>query len=149
MTVRHSKPSLIFSLDRLFTRDVLSQETKLTYVTLLADPSIHPKYEAALKQIETEFGKHHPMYINGRKVLASEGEFDVRSPLDTKILLGYFQKGSAKLARKAIEAGKDAFEEWSKKSWKERVAIIRRAPHLSRGSNSTRRLSAQEYHLGH
>ena len=34
----------------------MSQETKLTYVTLLADPSIHPKYEAALKQIETEFG---------------------------------------------------------------------------------------------
>jgi 1-pyrroline-5-carboxylate dehydrogenase len=108
----------------------LSQETKLTYVTLLADPSIHPKYESALKQIETEFGKHHPMYINGRKVPASEGEFDVRSPLDTKILLGYFQKGNAKYARKAIEAGKDAFEEWSKKPWKERVAIIRRAADL-------------------
>ena len=36
----------------------MSQETKLTYVTLLADPSIHPKYEAALKQIEPEFGNH-------------------------------------------------------------------------------------------
>ncbi len=108
----------------------MSQETKLTYVTLLADPSIHPKYEAALKLVETEFGKHHSMHINGRKVPAAEGEFDVRSPLDTKILLGYFQKGNAKYARKAIEAGKDAFEEWSKKSWKERVAIIRRAADL-------------------
>jgi len=108
----------------------LSQETKLTYVTLLADPSIHPKYEAALKQIETEFGKHHPIFIDGRKVLAGEGEFDVRSPLDTKILLGYFQKGNAKYARKAIEAGKDAFAEWSRRPWKERVAIIRRAADL-------------------
>ena len=108
----------------------MSQETKLTYVTLLADPSIHPKYEAALKQIETEFGKHHPMFIDGRKVLAGEGEFDVRSPLDTKILLGYFQKGNSKYARKAIEAGKDAFAEWSRRPWKERVAIIRRAADL-------------------
>ncbi len=175
--------------------NTLNPETKLTYVTLLADPSIHPKYESALEQVEIEFGKHHPLIINGRKVLAGEGEFDVRSPLDTKILLGYFQKGTAKHARKAIEAGKDAFEEWGRKPWKERVAIIRRAadlmeddrfklaalityevgknryeavaeanrhsspatqlcfiqqaPHLSRGSNSTRHSSMQEYHLGH
>jgi 1-pyrroline-5-carboxylate dehydrogenase len=111
-------------------RAALSPETKLTYVTLLADPSIHPKYESALKKVEADFGKHHPMFINGRKVLATEGEFDVRSPLDTKILLGYFQKGNGQYARKAIEAGKDAFEEWSKRPWKERVAIIRKAADL-------------------
>src|SRR5467141_3247789 len=108
----------------------LSPETKLTYVTLLADPSIHPKYESALKHVEADFGKHHPMFINGRKVLAGDGEFDVRSPLDTKILLGYFQKGTAQYAKKAIEAAKDAFEEWSMKPWRERVAIIRKAADL-------------------
>jgi len=102
----------------------------LTYVTLLADPSIHPRYEAALKQVEADFGKHHSMFINGRKVLAGDGEFDVRSPLDTKILLGYFPKGTSQYARKAIEAAKDAFEEWSKKPWTERVAIIRKAADL-------------------
>src|SRR3989449_4909511 len=108
----------------------LSPETKLTYVTLLADPSIHPKYESALKQVEADFGKHHPMFINGRKVLAGDGEFDVRSPLDTKILLGYFQKGTSQYAKKAIEAAKDAFQEWSMKPWRERVAIIRKAADL-------------------
>ena len=108
----------------------MSPETKLTYVTLLADPSIHPKYESALKQMEADFGKHHPMFINGRKVLAGNGEFDVRSPLDTKILLGYFQKGTAQYAKKAIEAAKDAFQEWSLKPWRERVAVIRKAADL-------------------
>src|SRR5436853_3561702 len=70
------------------------------------------------------------MFIEGRKVLAGEGEFDVRSPLDTKILLVHCQKGNAKYTRKAIIAGKDAFEEWSRKSWTERVAIIRKAADL-------------------
>ena len=74
------------------SNQVLSSEKKLTYVTLLADPTIHPKYEAALKEVEREFGKHHPMFIEGRSVLAGEGEFEVRSPADTKVLLGYFQK---------------------------------------------------------
>ncbi|HZY46712.1 MAG TPA: aldehyde dehydrogenase family protein, partial [Candidatus Bathyarchaeia archaeon] len=108
----------------------MTPETKLTYVTLLADPSIHPKYEAALKQVEADLGKHHPMYIDGRKVLVGDSEFDVRSPLDTKILLGYFQKGNGQHARKAIEAGKDAFKEWSEKAWRDRVAVIRKAREL-------------------
>ncbi len=108
----------------------LSPEAKITYVTLLADPSIHPKYEAALKQIEADLGKHHPMFVDGRKITANDGEFDVRSPLDTKILLGYFQKGTSQHARKAIESGKAAFELWSRKPWTERVRIIRKAADL-------------------
>ncbi len=105
----------------------LAPEKKLTYVTLLADESIHPRYEAALKLVSKDFGKHHPMYIAGRKVLASGGEFEHRSPLDTSIVLGFFQKGTAIHARKAIAAAKDSFDLWSNKPWKERVAIIRRA----------------------
>ena len=104
----------------------MAPEKKLTYVTLLADKSIHPKYEEALKQVEREFGKHHPMFIEGRSVLAGEGEFEDRSPIDKKILLGYFQKGNFLYARKAIEAANRAFREWSGRAWTERVAIIRK-----------------------
>jgi 1-pyrroline-5-carboxylate dehydrogenase len=105
----------------------VSSEKKVTYVTLLADESIHPRYEEALKQVEKDFAKHHPMFINGRNVLAGEGEFEVRSPIDTSVILGYFQKGTAEHARKAIAATKDAFPSWSDRPWTERVAIIRRA----------------------
>ena len=105
-------------------------EKKVTYVTLLADQSIHPKYEAALKQVEKDFRKHHPMYIDGRKVLAGEGEFEDRSPIDPKIILGYFQKGTALYARKAIAAANEAFEDWSERPWADRARVIRKAAEL-------------------
>src|SRR5437667_10357057 len=110
---------------------VASEPKKVTYVTLLADESIHPRYEEALKLVERDFGKHHPMHIGGRQVLASAGEFELRSPLDSSILLGYFQKGTAEFARKALETANENFESWSGRRWTERVALVRKAAEIS------------------
>src|SRR5947199_149410 len=70
------------------------------------------------------------MHIGGRQVLASAGEFELRSPLDSSILLGYFQKGSAEFARKALEAANQNFESWSGRPWTERVALVRKAAEI-------------------
>lgn len=105
----------------------MSSPKKVTYVTLLADPTIHPKYEEALRQVEKDFGKHHPMYVNGKEVRAGEGEFEHRSPVDNNVVIGYFQKGTGLHIKKAIAAANDAFEEWSSMDWRQRVAIIRKA----------------------
>ena len=109
---------------------VTAEKKKVTYVTLLADESIHPRYEEGLKQVEKDFGKHHPMFINGRSVLAGGGEFEVKSPVDSSISLGYFQKGTADFARKALEAAGEHFESWSEVPWKKRVEILRKAGDL-------------------
>src|SRR3989442_6761179 len=92
----------------LFGLQVTSQPKKVTFVTLLADETIHPRYEEALKHVEREFGKHHPMFINGRQVLAG-GEFEVHSPVDSSILLGHFQQETAEFARKALEAANERY----------------------------------------
>ena len=42
---------------------VPAQAPKITYVTLFADESIHPKYEAAIKKLSKSLGKHYRMYI--------------------------------------------------------------------------------------
>src|SRR5207253_9656817 len=104
---------------------VTSPSKKVTFVTLLADETIHPRYEEALKHVEREFGKHHPMFIDGRQVLAG-GEFEVHSPVDSNILLGYFQKGTAEFARKALEAANEHFAAWSSRPWTERVQLSRK-----------------------
>src|SRR2546428_182925 len=99
---------------------------KVTYVTILADPTIHPRYEEALREVEKDFGNHHPMYIDGKQVRAGEGKFEHRSPVDPSIVIGYFQRGTGVHARKAIAAATEAFKEWGSMDWRKRVAIIRK-----------------------
>jgi len=98
---------------------------KITYVTLLADERIHPNYEKALKDIENDFGKHHPLYIGDGEIYSSE-EFEKRSPIDTRILLGYFQQANNTHIKEAIEVAKKAFKDWSAYDYKERIRIFRK-----------------------
>src|SRR3989449_10578130 len=93
---------------------------KVTYVTILADPTIHPRYEEALGEVGKDFGKHHPMYINGKQVRAGAGEFEHRSPVNTSIGIGYFQKGTGLHARTAMAAATEASEEWGSTDWRHR-----------------------------
>src|SRR5690349_11517878 len=109
----------------------VTEPKKMTYVTLLADESIHPKYEAALKEVERDFGKHYQMFIGG-KPTSSGAEFELRSPIDTGILLGFFQKGTAEFARKAIDVADEAFMAWSSRPWPERISIARKIAEIIR-----------------
>jgi 1-pyrroline-5-carboxylate dehydrogenase len=103
---------------------------KITYTTLFADETIHPKYEAALKKLGSKLGEHYKMQIGGKPVGSSAGEFEHRSPIDTSIVVGYFPIGQREHARQAIEAGKEAFPGWSETPWRERVRIFRRAAEI-------------------
>ncbi|MEM4494413.1 MAG: aldehyde dehydrogenase family protein [Candidatus Caldarchaeum sp.] len=106
-------------------------EKKITYVSLFADESLHPAYEKALKDVEQKFlGKHYPMLIGGREVFSEQGEFETRSPIDTSVIVGYFQKGGAEHMRQAIAEAKKRFREWADTDWRERVRVMRRAAQL-------------------
>ena len=39
------------------------QTKKITYVTLMADESLNPKFDEALKKFESKLGRTYPMYI--------------------------------------------------------------------------------------
>lgn len=106
----------------------MSRGAKITYVTLMSDPSIHPAFEEALKRItEKELGKRYPMFIGEEEVWSEAGEFEDRSPIDTSILIGKFQKATREHISKAIDVADEAFAEWSDRDWRERVSVIRRA----------------------
>ncbi|MCE4612402.1 MAG: aldehyde dehydrogenase family protein [Desulfurococcales archaeon] len=105
-------------------------ETKITYTTLLADPNIHPKYEEALEEVEKEFlAKRWPMHVGGKERFTGK-EFEKRSPIDRDILVGRFQRGSRGDLKEAIAAAKEAFDEWKRTDWKERVRIFRKVADL-------------------
>ena len=103
----------------------MPESEKVTYVSLESDERLHGEYEAALHEIEREFGKRHPMYIGGREVTADR-EFEVWSPIDATVLLGAFSSGGEEHARQGIAAANGTFPEWSRRDWRKRVAVIRR-----------------------
>mgnify|MGYP001626156482 FL=1 len=109
----------------------MSQERKITYVTMLADEDAHSMFEKALRKVEQEYlGKRYPMYIGGREVFSEYGEFEDRSPIDTSIIVGYFQKGGREHIREAISMADENFSKWANLDWRERIRIMRRASEL-------------------
>src|SRR5205807_8656794 len=56
----------------------------------------------------------------------ASSEFDDRSPIDTRILLGRFQSGSREQVREAIAAARAAFPAWSARPWRERVSLLKK-----------------------
>jgi 1-pyrroline-5-carboxylate dehydrogenase len=105
--------------------------SQVRYATLSSDENTHAQYENALKEIEKEFGQHHSMFIDGRKVNSPKGEFEVRSPIDRSIVLGHFQRGTVQHAKEAIASCKRTFTQWSNLDSHERNEIFRRAADLA------------------
>ncbi len=95
-----------------------------------AEDGYHSSYEAAAEALRSEFGETHPNAINGKEVTSPDGTFADTSPGDLDLLLGNFQKGTAKDARTAIEAAWKAFPSWSGTAWEDRVDIFRKAGDL-------------------
>ena len=103
---------------------------KLTYASMFNPPEeLHQRYETALTQTKQNLGHEYGMLINGKEVLASE-KVENRSPADTRVVLGFFQKGSVQDANNAIAAAKAAFGGWSRIPWQERVRLVRKAAEI-------------------
>ncbi|MCE1255283.1 MAG: aldehyde dehydrogenase family protein [Anaerolineae bacterium] len=103
---------------------------KLTYATMFNPPeTLHQRFESALSQAKATLGKEYAMLIDGKDRFAAE-KFEDRTPIDTDVVLGIFQKGTAQDALDAVAAAKKAFPAWSHTPWQERVALMRKAAAL-------------------
>ncbi len=100
---------------------------KITYATMSGDQldDLHRELDDAIERVKGTFGRSYPLVIGGRDVRAAT-EFDDRSPIDTRILLGTFQSASREQTRDAIAAARAAYPSWSARPWAERVALLRR-----------------------
>src|SRR5437763_13243601 len=107
--------------------DTKTAQTKITYATMTADrmEDLHRELDTAIERVKSTFGKSYPLYIGGREVRAAS-EFDDRSPIDTRMLLGTFQSASREQTRDAIAAARVAYPAWSALPWAERVALLKK-----------------------
>lgn len=83
-------------------------------------------FDSAVGEVKKGFGSTHPMYIDGKAVYAQETLIE-KSPIDSSIVIGKFQKGGREHAIQAVLAAQKAFPSWGGCDYKERVALFRRA----------------------
>ncbi len=108
----------------------MNERFKLTYATMYNPPEeLHTHFEEALAQLKAGLGKDYGMFIGGKDRFVAE-KFEDRSPANTDVVLGLFQKGGEQDAVDALAAACKAFPTWSRMKWQERVALMRKAADL-------------------
>ncbi len=107
--------------------DTARAQTKITYATMSAErmEDLHRELDRAIERVQSSFGQSYPLIVGGRE-LRSPGEFEDRSPIDTRILLGTFQSATREQVREAIAAAREAYPGWSARPWRDRVAVLKR-----------------------
>ncbi|HEV8346806.1 MAG TPA: aldehyde dehydrogenase family protein [Vicinamibacterales bacterium] len=105
----------------------MATQTKITYATMTADrmEDLHRELDTAIERAKSTFGKSYPLIIGGKAIQASS-EFEDRSPIDTRILIGKFQSGGRDHVRDAVAAAKAAYPAWSARPWRDRVALLKK-----------------------
>jgi 1-pyrroline-5-carboxylate dehydrogenase len=108
----------------------MAETFKLTYSTMFNPPEeLHTRFDEALTKVKGTLGKEYGMIIGGKDRFTAD-KFEDRSPANTDIVLGVFQKGSEREAEDALAAARKAFPLWSKMKWQERVRLLRKAADL-------------------
>jgi 1-pyrroline-5-carboxylate dehydrogenase len=103
-----------------------NEHTVRRFMTEKAEGQFHDRYERALEQVRSEFGRKYPMVIGGREV-RTPSTVAQTSPIDTRMVLGHLPVGGAGHVRQAVAAAKKAFESWGRTGYPERVRICRTA----------------------
>ncbi len=111
-------------------RKSATKAPRITYATLAVTPKDDETYDVAVGHVREELGKHFSMYINGEERQSSGGEFAHPSPVDTRVIVSYFPKGTRDDTRAAIRAAREAFPKWSAMDYRDRIKFLRRAADL-------------------
>ena len=106
-----------------------NENTLHKFMMSKGEEAFHNRYEEAIENIKSEFGRRYTMITVDKNVESSE-TFVHTSPIDTRIVLGYFPSGTAKHTEDAIKAAKKAFESWGKTDYNKRIEFCKNAVHI-------------------
>lgn len=88
------------------------------------EEEFNKNFEDAVESIKKQFGKKYPAIIGGKQIF-SDDTFDVKSPSDTRIVLGTFPKLTITQTNDAIFSAKNAFAKWSSTPYQDRTKIFK------------------------
>lgn len=89
------------------------------------------EFETALKQVESELGKHYPLVIGGEKIFTDETIVSV-NPANKEEVVGRVSKASQELAEKAMKEADRTFQSWRKSKVEMRADILFKASAIVR-----------------
>lgn len=113
--------------EHILKGDYSMADFKLTYATMYDPPEeLHTRFEEEVDKLRNNLGNEYAMLIDGKDHLVDE-KFEDRSPIDTDMVLGIFQKGAGADADKALAAARKAFAGWNQMGWKARCKLVHKA----------------------
>ncbi len=108
----------------------MAERIKITYATLRNDnEELHAQYDARISKARARLGAYHPNWIGGRE-RDGDGTFELRSPIDRKIVVGTFARGTRADVRDAVGAARAAHPAWRATPWRDRLALLRRTAEI-------------------
>jgi 1-pyrroline-5-carboxylate dehydrogenase len=111
----------------------MTTATKITYTSASGDlEEFHHQFDRALERIRKDAGQLHPFYIDGRPVETADEPLVDRSPIDTDLVLGRFSAARVEDVDSAVNGARRAQRDWSSRSWRERVSLLRGAAAIIR-----------------
>ncbi len=111
----------------------MTAATKITYTSASGNlDEFHQRFDVGLATVRAAAGREHPCLIADRPVTGAGKPLEDRSPTDTRILLGRFSVAGPTELDQAVGAARAAQRDWSRRPWRDRVALLRRAAELIR-----------------
>src|SRR5688572_24863392 len=104
----------------------MTQQQKITYTTIGSSDEFHQLFDQSVQEIKKDFGKLYPNMIGGIDS-RNDRTVPVKSPIDTRLVLGHVQLATKEEASKAVDLAHAAFPAWRNRGWRERVEILQRA----------------------
>jgi 1-pyrroline-5-carboxylate dehydrogenase len=106
------------------------QGFRITYATMSADnEELHKQYDEGIVKAKAGLGRTIPVVVNGEERSDRE-TYELRSPIDSDVLLANICQGTAEDVQEAIAAAKAATLTWDRMGWQKRVEIMRKAADL-------------------
>lgn len=95
-------------------------------LTDFSDPKNRKAFEQALKQVQSQFGREHPLIIGSESMTTKEKITSV-NPSNVSEIVGYVSKTDQTLAEKAMQRAIETFAEWKDVPADARARILFRA----------------------
>ena len=111
----------------------MSAPAKITYTSASGDLNeFHHRFDVALEALRASTPARHPFYVAGEAVDHGGEALVDRSPIDTDLVLGRFAQATVADVDRAVAAARTAQRDWGRRSWQDRLGVLRRAAAIIR-----------------